>query len=298
MKNKLLSFLFALLTLTITVTSATAQDLNLPASADQGFTSVSEAAKMAREIVEVAGLKANFKIAEARVPNAMAVVQAGKRYVLYNPAFISILTEATGTKWSAVSVLAHEIGHHLYSPSVNRGKSPMANELEADEFSGFVLRKMGASEEEASAAIMMLASVRASDTHPGRDDRILAISKGWRQTGSFQGNPNGVAMVTSSPRHPESETNTEGRMGVPEKNILAAISFDADPSTEYFLTSRLNVIKLKNNKVFIIGKLARSDSRNFPYIIRDESDTRVYVSPSGNLVNSKGAKVGKMSLRS
>src|SRR6185436_10860107 len=137
-----------------------------------GISSINEATTIAQQIVKAAGLKANFTIAEANVPNALAVLQQGKRYVLYNPGFVNRLTQATGTRWAAVSVLAHEIGHHLYNSLTGKPDKTLATELEADEFSGYVLEKMGASLKDAEAAMKMLATTYATATHPARNVRI------------------------------------------------------------------------------------------------------------------------------
>lgn len=283
MKNIILSFLVSLL-----FTSAVnAQNWDKAIEPTSGFASVSEAAGMAREIVKAAGVKANFLIAEAPVPNAMAVVHAGKRYVLYNPDFIDILTRATGTKWAAVSVLAHEIGHHLYTNSVNKGKIPLATELEADEFSGFVLAKLGADLDDAQAAMKILATRRATSTHPARDQRINSIAYGYRKAG---GNAAGNLAVAG--------TNSAGEQTsenvLPEKNILASIKFDLDPSGQYYVTSRMNVVKVNRNKLYIVGKLSRINDRDFPFMIHDENNNRIYIQSSGEIYNRTGTKVGKM----
>src|SRR5687767_2166522 len=140
MKNKFFLFLASLL-FSVSVFS----------QAGTGFQSASEAADMATQILQAAGKKANFQVKEAKVPNAVAVLTNGRRYILYNPNFIDRLTRVTGTRWAAISVLAHEIGHHLNTHKVNGKTIPMSTELEADEFSGFVLRRMGASLEDAQA---------------------------------------------------------------------------------------------------------------------------------------------------
>lgn len=166
MKNKILFLLSTIL-------------VSLGLSA-QGFSSVSEAADIAKLIVKTSGRPANFAITEAYVPNAVAVVHNDKRYVLYNPRFIDRLTVYAGTPWAAVSVLAHEIGHHLVADD-SHGASKMATELQADEFSGFILQKLGATLEEAQAAMNTLASDRATRTHPGKPDRLSSIAKGWNE---------------------------------------------------------------------------------------------------------------------
>jgi hypothetical protein len=166
MKNKLVLFFLSLL-------------FSLGLSA-QGFGSVKEAADIAKLIVKTSGKPANFAITAAAVPNAVALVHNDKRYVLYNPYFINRITAYAGTPWAAVSILAHEIGHHLMVGNGN-SSTKLATELEADEFSGFILQKLGASLEEAQAAMSLIASEKASRTHPARSDRLSSIAEGWNE---------------------------------------------------------------------------------------------------------------------
>jgi hypothetical protein len=57
-------------------------------------------------------------------------------------------------------------------------------ELQADFFSGYVMEKLGATLEEAEAAMSKIASPQASSTHPGKADRLNAIVKGWNSANS------------------------------------------------------------------------------------------------------------------
>ena len=143
------------------------------------YTSVDEARQIIEDIIEVIGLQPKFEIKEANIPNAAAVIYGSKRYVLYNSNFIEQLNKIAGNKWASVSILAHEIGHHLNGHTLQSGGSKPAIELEADEFSGFVLRKMGASLAQAQLAMKVAASKGASHTHPAQNDRLLAIANGW-----------------------------------------------------------------------------------------------------------------------
>ena len=284
MKNKLLSFFVSLL-LTGLLYS---QDKEFE---PVGINSVNEAAVMANQIVKAAGLKANFKIAEAEVPNAMAVVHEGKRFILYNPQFISLLTRATGTKWAAVSVLAHEIGHHLYSSAVNKGKTPLVTETEADLFSGFVLQKMGATLQEAQAAMKVLGSRYATRTHPGRDDRMDAIATGWKDAGGVLTEVENDPEMTSTA---VADPDREQLLGIPNSNIVAAIEFNADPGTEYYITTKLNLVKFESSRVQMIGKLTKSNDQRYPFIIYDESGFRLYVNTRGEIFSRRGISVGRM----
>ncbi len=139
----------------------------------------SEASGIVADILNVMGLKGNFDIHPSdKIGNAAAVVFNGKRLVLYNPSFIGTLNETTGNDWASVSVLAHEIGHHLNGHTLAGGSSH-SNELEADEFSGYIMQRLGATLEEAEKAMKLAANVAPSSTHPGRTDRLAAIEKGW-----------------------------------------------------------------------------------------------------------------------
>ena len=253
-----------------------------------GISSVTEAAEISKMILKAAGKKSNFLITEAKVPNAMAVLTNGQRFILYNPGFIQRLTKNTGTPWAGISVLAHEIGHHLNTRTENGKTVPMATELEADEFSGYVLRKLGASLEEAQAAMKTLASDRATRTHPARADRLSSIAEGWEDAN----NETGVVALkqrTTSNEH----TRSTGDI-VNNSIFLAEIHFDADPGTTYHLTNRYHVVKIKDNVWHRIGKLARLDNTEFPYLIFDEAMNRVYITASGNIVNARGNNIGKM----
>jgi len=76
-------------------------------------------------------------------------------------------------------VIAHEVGHHLNGHTIRKGGSTPRLELEADEFAGFVLYKLGASLEQAQEVMKYIATAKASSTHPSRASRMLAIEHGW-----------------------------------------------------------------------------------------------------------------------
>ncbi len=128
------------------------------------------------------GLNPNFEISEEPVANAAAGIRGNSRFVIYNPAWMNHLDERTGTDWSSVSVLAHEVGHHLNGHTLQRGGSRPPNELEADHFSGFVMQRLGATKQESTAAMRLIASDSGSITHPPKADRVAAIEGGWERS--------------------------------------------------------------------------------------------------------------------
>ncbi len=127
------------------------------------------------------GPTCNFDVFPARVPNAMAYMIDGKRVVMYNPEFIEKVQHGKGQpSWETLSVLVHEIGHHLLGHMfVNDGNFP-ARELEADKFSGFLLYRMGATLKEAQANIRTMAQEKETSSHPGRSRRLVAVEQGWK----------------------------------------------------------------------------------------------------------------------
>ncbi len=148
---------------------------------------------MVSDILGFTGLAQNFTIQAANVPNAAAVIQGTERYLLYNPQFIQQVNHHSGTEWAAYSVMAHEIGHHLQGHTIQPGGSRPPIELEADQFSGFILANMGADLSEAQAAMASMASASRTSTHPARDERLTAIERGWSSARQKGGKPSGSA---------------------------------------------------------------------------------------------------------
>lgn len=144
-----------------------------------GFASDTEAEDAMRRIMRYTGLPANFTIKAANVPNAAAVLYQDQRFILYNQYFMLRIKDQTKTDWSALSILAHEIGHHLSGHTLDSHGSRPDKELEADRFSGYVLYKMGATLEEARIAMETLAAESGTATHPPRSARLAAVTNGW-----------------------------------------------------------------------------------------------------------------------
>jgi hypothetical protein len=143
------------------------------------FATSADAEKIVSSIMRAMGLESNFKITEAHVPNVEAKIRHHERYILYNPEFIKQVNNATRNKWANIFILAHEVGHHLEGHTLLDINSRPSIELEADEFAGFVLHKMGATLQQSQLAMYYIATSGASKTHPARADRLAAIEKGW-----------------------------------------------------------------------------------------------------------------------
>ena len=131
-------------------------------------------------IVRVSGLEMNFVLIATSSTPASAQVVNGKRIIMFDPCFMARIANPAHPDWGAMSVLAHEVGHHLAGHTIRASTTQWKDELEADEFSGFILARLGASLVDATSAATSILPEAATPTHPGRFDRVKAITYGWQ----------------------------------------------------------------------------------------------------------------------
>jgi hypothetical protein len=278
------------------------------------FASVAEGQAIIADILEAVNRKANFEIRSTNsVPNAAAVNYGGRRYVLYNPNFINSLDRASGNRWASISVLAHEVGHHLEGHTETGEGSNPTIELEADEFSGYALRKMGASLAEAQSAMQLIASERTSTTHPGKQNRLAAIENGWKMAGREEGEviasrnpaPNPRETTRRSPEPTSRETSGQNRTGTQTRKQQSSISlgniligifgqvFGGNVRNGGFVVNETsNVMQRVNNNWFQIGKLTKMNNSRYPYVISGNRGVQMYVDQKGNIFNTSGKVLG------
>ena len=97
------------------------------------------------EVLEHSGIPStNFEVrASDEVPTARAATCRGDRYIYVNERWMNRIHNGDWD-WKGLSVLAHEIGHHVLGHVVTSEHSHK-NELEADRYSGHLLYHLGAS---------------------------------------------------------------------------------------------------------------------------------------------------------
>jgi len=159
------------------------------------FSSGEEAANALDKILNVIGASKRFVLQPCdNINNALALTFKGVRYIMYDPEFMQNLSYSND--WNGMFVLAHEVGHHINGHSVDAVLSindvvakvslskKRIQELEADEFAGFVLGRLGA---KLSDAISAVSKTPAGDdsysTHPTRSKRIAAATRGFKESG-------------------------------------------------------------------------------------------------------------------
>jgi tetratricopeptide (TPR) repeat protein len=179
--------------------------------ASNSFNSNQEAQKALDKIIAVTGISKRFALYQCSgINNCEAITFRGIRYIFYDQNFMKSIT-ATAGSWTNLSILAHEVGHHVNAHSLDwlalasgeiQGitlEQKRQQEIEADEFSGFVLAKLGATLIQAQAAIK-LASDDEDDTystHPSRSKRLSAIERGYNQAKGITTKPYATATLTS-----------------------------------------------------------------------------------------------------
>ncbi|HEX2629076.1 MAG TPA: M48 family metalloprotease, partial [Chitinophagaceae bacterium] len=139
---------------------------------------------MLDRIMTEVGLPRNFILVECDgYKNCSAINLEGLtgslRYILYGNDFLNEIDSTSNTYWASISIFAHEIGHHLCGHTLDMLGSRPDKELEADRFSGFIMYKLGATLEQAQAAMVAIGNPSYVSTHPPLPNRLAAIRNGW-----------------------------------------------------------------------------------------------------------------------
>ena len=164
-------------------------------SIGNNFTNDRDADISLEKILSVIGASKRFILQPCSdINNAVATSYKGLRYILYDKRFMSTIAN-NSTAWSQLFILAHEVGHHINGHSIDillaaadvvEPKTLSAKrqqELESDEFAGFILAKLGATLEQTSGAIKLLASNKDDtySSHPTKAKRLNAIKIGFNK---------------------------------------------------------------------------------------------------------------------
>jgi hypothetical protein len=254
------------------------------------FASEKEARLMVNSIVDVVGLKSNFEVIAGNVDNAAAVINNGKRYILYNSQFIRQIKNAVKTDWGGMSILAHEVGHHLNGHTLLGSGSTPPIELEADEFAGFVLRRLGATLTESQLAMRLISDVKASRTHPGRSSRLASIEAGWKRA-DIQ-----IASLSKPERLiPKTETRPKeeptANYTFPKKYVSYNLHLNALPAEKFHITIQNNLVRVTNSGYQVIGALVQSGKKIY---LAFSTKQKLLVTGNGAVLNHQGSKIGQL----
>lgn len=203
------------------------------------------------KIVQYNGLIPNYIIIQDEtIKNAVAYVKNRKRYIKYNPNFMKRITDSTQTDWAAISVLAHEIGHHLLGHTLANNESNPGDELSADRYSGFILFQMGATLEESLRCIESEGNLHGTKTHPPREARIEAITDGWHEA---------VTLIKDKMNRFSYPESTE------KEKFKYQCAFVGDDNT-YYVNEKLQMVWYDNYaNPIVIGVLKESTDKSYKW---------------------------------
>jgi hypothetical protein len=136
-------------------------------------------ADVVKEIQTTLGFSTPIRVYIAKdEDNCFASIgEKGIRLIVADQLFLSNVNKVSGTQWAAISILAHEIGHHI--AGFTRRSSSLDSELDADYWSGYVLQKLGSSKDAAVKCIMHFGTEQNTSSHPNKYLRSNTIRLGW-----------------------------------------------------------------------------------------------------------------------
>ena len=243
---------------------------------------LAEARTQVERVVRVSGLEMNFEmIVDPSTPAAAEIIN-GRRVILFDPRFMAQVADRICPDWGAMSILAHEVGHHLAGHTLRQTAEPWRDELEADEFSGFVLARLGATLAETTSAAARILPEQATPTHPGRKDRVAAILHGWQ---------NAEAMVSAEmtqashnrglvPMH-QDRFDPDGDDSAASDLVLAARIILYDDPNDYYITKSGRIDSYDGTR-HPVGRKSLPSSADFAWTFKSES-ARLDVDYSGRV---------------
>jgi|GEM_PF-791507 len=170
------------------------------ATSASNFMSEQDVERLITDMLDRIDIRNRYLIVSCtRVENCQAMIYRGKPYILYNPVFLDEVKrlnfstadlKVSTRNWEALAILAHELGHHVNNHLLNPHPDVSARdmELEADEFAGAMIFRMGGSRDEAMAAFRNLPPT-GTYSHPGRQQRLDAVARGWERVKSRNTDP-------------------------------------------------------------------------------------------------------------
>ena len=219
-------------------------------------------------VIRETGLAQNFVILPGNVNGVAAYIKNNERILEYNPDFMQKLQG--DTNWYGISVLARQIGHHLSLHELKGGKPSAEEELEADKYAGFVLHKMGAKLEDAISAIEDVIKENNKAGIATNNDRILALTKGWKEAQILSGNE--TLMAENNPKNPTVEIPKSKQNLVKNPEYVYQIFLALD--TTFYYIDKKDVIFAEQNKKYIkVGEKKESTKPGFDWIFLKGANT-------------------------
>ena len=254
----------------------------------KGFTSDKVADDALEEILAVIGAAKNFNLISCdEIKNALALTYRGERFILYDKDFIERINKATND-WSGKFILAHEVGHHINGHTRDfliasvlddqTKEKQREEELEADEFAGFIVAKLGAKYNQIKELMITISSEKDDkySTHPNRSKRLEAIKRGFDKVTILT--PKQEQIVVKIPKKTTSTSYSDWKTltEYPSERIKESNNpFEAEKKNN----SRIEVKRTSS----VVGKIIKDNSKNWPS----------WVSELGRMIKNEISDFGK-----
>ena len=193
-------------------------NLSLSYASDQNNVNLNSANNFSSELAYESLDKILFQIGASRdkfiiqpcsnISNAVATQLGGVRYILYDPIFMTKVSDNfENSNWGEIFILAHEVGHHinnhsldllLYDKISEESKSKQREqELDADLFAAFIIARLGGGYEEIVSVIKNIAKDDSDhkSSHPSLQKRLEAVKVGFER--GVSKNPENFYNLTS-----------------------------------------------------------------------------------------------------
>ena len=180
------------------------------------FPSDRRSVELLDKFVEASGAAVLLTIQASSVDDVAAADVDGRRLILYNQYAISKLDQSWQGNWPLMLRLAHQVGHHANAHAFRiEASARIEEELEADRFAGYVLRRLGATKAVVTDLSRAFPSPARGAPFPSKERRASALTEGWRDRDGEEANPHafesgidGIPMLPSWPP-PTASANTE-----------------------------------------------------------------------------------------
>lgn len=205
-------------------------------------------------------LKVRLRLLSSNVANAAAFSTKGESFILINQQFMDKIADDSRTWYSVKAILAHEVAHHLYGHTLSQSPPSTRHkeELQADFYSGMVLKQMGATLDETLAAVTQIDLPGGSTTHPPRAAREAAVESGYKRPEDL------MTMHTSM-------VKKEGLFS--DSSFYSRVSLKDDPQGEYYVAGDEELLKVTpEGKVLMLGYAHKLEGEyTFEYEIADKT---------------------------
>lgn len=123
----------------------------------------------------------NFQVYAADIPSVAAGFYTNGRLLIYNPMYLRDLVNKDGRiNFEKMGVLAQQIGHHYHQHTFASTAKRHQEELEADQFAGYILSRFGASLMEADLCLEDYTLFQGNTYYPPKRQRAEALDFGWQ----------------------------------------------------------------------------------------------------------------------